>query len=29
MTVDAIVGELMRAGEIWRRNRRPSGAMQE
>ncbi len=29
MTVDAIAGELTRAGEIWRRNGRPSGAMQE
>jgi hypothetical protein len=29
MTVDAIAGELTRAGEIWRRNGHPSGAMQE
>jgi hypothetical protein len=29
MTVDAIAGELMRAGEIWRRNGRQRGAMQE
>jgi hypothetical protein len=29
MTVDAIAGELMRAGEIWRRNGRRSAAMQE
>jgi hypothetical protein len=29
MTVDAIAGELMRAGEIWRRVGRPSAAMQE
>jgi urate oxidase len=29
MTVDAIAGELTRAGEVWRRDRRPSGAIQE
>jgi len=29
MTVDAIAGELTRAGEIWRRNGHPSGTMQE
>jgi hypothetical protein len=29
MTVDAIAGELTRAGQIWRRSGRPSGAMQE
>ena len=29
MTVDAIAGELMRAGEIWRRVGRQSAAMQE
>jgi hypothetical protein len=29
MTVDAIAGELTRAGQIWRRRGRASGAMQE